>query len=55
MFGIASGPLRDHSVGTAGNALATGAAPSCVAITAGDCPMATRDATASTPQLVWRT
>jgi hypothetical protein len=35
MFGIASGPPLDHSVGTTGNARATGAAPSCVATAAG--------------------
>ena len=56
MVGIASGPaaLR-HSVGTAGCALATVVAPSCTAITGGVWPMATRAATARTPELVWRT
>jgi hypothetical protein len=55
MVGIASGPPPDHSVGTAGCALATFAAPSCAVITGVGWPRATSEAAASSPQLAWST
>jgi hypothetical protein len=52
IVGTSSGPTRNHSVGTAGCAFATGVAPSCATITVDGWLMATSEATASTAQLV---